>query len=61
VTEPSGKFADGVTRVRLHAYEPWPIQPSGLPEGILLIAGETPEQRAFRRFPVDRHKPGGDV
>ena len=58
---PSDTFEDGITRVRGpfgHGHERWPPLSIGLPEGIRLIAGETPEQRAFRRFPIDRHKPG---
>jgi hypothetical protein len=57
---PSGKFEDGITRVRGRVGKvPWPELSAGLPWGILLISGESPEQRAYRRFPVDRHKPGG--
>lgn len=32
--------------------------PYGCPWGVGRI-GESPEQRAFRRFPIDSHKPGG--
>jgi hypothetical protein len=56
---PSDTFADGITRVRRRVQDvPWPDLPIGLPDGILLIGGETPEQRAYRRFPINHHKPG---
>jgi hypothetical protein len=37
---------------------PWQFDPG---EGFEKIPVETPEQRAYRRFPIDRHKPGGEA
>jgi hypothetical protein len=35
---------------------PWAFDPG---RGFERAKIETPEQRAYRRFPIDRHKPGG--
>lgn len=52
-----------VTRIRKSGNNSaggWPEFPVGCPDGILLVEGESGEQRAFRRFPIDSHKPGWD-
>jgi hypothetical protein len=40
----------------LVTHEPPPL-PYGCPDDIDLFWDETPEQRAFRRFPIKSHKP----
>lgn len=61
VEESAWRNADPkITRIRIgnNYVGGWPDIPVGCPDGILLIAGESPEQRAFRRFPITSHKPG---
>ena len=37
----------------------WGDSMLGVPDGVTFRAGESPEQRAWRRFPITEHKPGG--
>jgi hypothetical protein len=52
---PPGRFIDANGRI-LGAL--FPIVPYGCPPDVFAEPGESPEQRAFRRFPISSHKPG---